>query len=300
MGKNSITLVEVGPRDGLQNEKKIIPTQTKIKLIELLLASHLQKIEVTSFVSPKAVPQLADHEPLFQALPREHLEQFSALVPNLQGLESASRCQVKNIAVFASASETFSHNNIRCSIEESLIRYAQVIKQAKQHQMRVRGYVSCALGCPFEGKIKPSQVVSVAEKLYELGCDEIALGDTIGVGTPNQAKEMVKAVAKIIPTSQLALHFHDTYGQALANILACLELDITIFDSAVAGLGGCPYAKGATGNVATEDVLYLMNGLGLETGVDLSQLIIASDFICHALNIKNRSKVATALLAKQS
>ncbi len=298
MTKTSIKLVEVGPRDGLQNEKGFVSTEVKLKFIQLLLASNLKYIEATSFVSAKAIPQLADHEQLFIALP-SHSAHFSALVPNLKGLDNALKCHVQNIAVFAAASETFSQKNIHHSIADSLFEYAKVIKKAKEHKLKVRGYVSCALGCPYEGKVSLSQVAHVATKLYEAGCDEIALGDTIGVGTAKAAKTMVKAVSTHLPINNIALHFHDTYGQALANILACLELGITTLDSSVAGLGGCPYAKGATGNIATEEVLYLLNGLGLETGVSLDKLIEAGDYICSQLKIANRSKVATAMIAQR-
>lgn len=299
MAKNDIKIVEVGPRDGLQNEKQSVPTKIKLKYIELLLASGLANIEVTSFVSPKAIPQLADHEVLFKHLPQNTHASFSVLVPNQKGLERTLACKVQHIAVFAAASETFSKKNIHKSIAESLEEYTLVIQKAKAEHLTVRGYISCVLGCPFEGKVPLSQVCHVATELFKAGCDEIALGDTIGIGTPKNARAMVMAVSSQIPISKIALHFHDTYGQALANILACLDLGITTLDSASAGLGGCPYALGATGNVATEEVLYLLQGLGLETGISLDAMIEAGEFICSQLNIPNRSKVAKAMLAKK-
>ncbi|MBS0286765.1 MAG: hydroxymethylglutaryl-CoA lyase [Proteobacteria bacterium] len=295
-----IQIVEVGPRDGLQNEKEIVPTDIKIEFIQRLVQSGLKTIETTSFVSPKWVPQMADHEKIMQLLPKSANVRYPVLVPNKQGLENALRCQAKDIAVFAAASETFSQKNINRSIEQSLQEFTQVIQLARQQGLNVRGYVSCVLGCPYEGKILPSAVVKVAKRLYEAGCYEISLGDTIGVGTPLEAKSMLSTVAKEIPIQHLALHFHDTYGQALANILACLELGASTIDSSVAGLGGCPYAKGATGNVATEEVLYLLNGLGLKTDINLDKLIDAGSYICQFLNRPNRSKVAVATIAKRN
>lgn len=295
-----INIVEVGPRDGLQNEKEIVPTDIKIEFIHRLVNCGLRTIETTSFVSPKWVPQMADHEKIMHALPPVENVRFPVLVPNLQGLENALRCKVKDIAVFAAASETFSQKNINRSIEQSLQEFTQVIQTALQQGLKVRGYVSCVLGCPYEGKIAPSAVVKVAKKLYEAGCYEVSLGDTIGIGTPLGAKTMLSAVASEIPVKQLALHFHDTYGQALANILACLELGAATIDSSAAGLGGCPYAKGATGNVATEEVVYLLNGLGLKTDIDLDKLIDAGSYICQYLKRPNRSKVAVATIAKRT
>lgn len=299
MEKN-IKIVEVGPRDGLQNEKEIVPTDIKIQFIHKLMESGLKVIEASSFVSPKWVPQMSDHELIVTQLPQESSIQFPILVPNLKGFENALRCQVKDIAVFAAASETFSQKNINRSITESLKEFTGITKLAIKHGMRVRGYISCVLGCPYEGKVALTQVVKVAKALYEAGCYEISLGDTIGVGTPSAAKLMVKAVLSEIPISKLALHFHDTYGQALANILACLDLGIATMDSSVAGLGGCPYAKGATGNVATEEVIYMLHGMGLKTGIDLDKLIEAGEYICQYLKRPNRSKVAIATLAKHS
>ncbi len=298
--ENDINIVEVGARDGLQNEKVTVPTDIKIEFIKLLVASGLQTIEATSFVSPKWVPQMADHDQLIDLLPKASNVHFPVLVPNMKGLENAAKHHIKDIAVFAAASETFSKKNINRSMEESMVEFTQVIQSALQQGMRVRGYVSCVLGCPYEGKVPHSQVVKVASTLYQAGCYEISLGDTIGVGTPVVAKELVKAVMSEIPVTNLAVHFHDTYGQALANILACLDLGIKTMDSSVAGLGGCPYAKGATGNVATEEVIYMLHGLGLKTGVSLDSLIHAGEYICQYLKRPNRSKVAVAILAKKS
>ena len=300
MIEQNINIVEVGPRDGLQNEKEIVPTDVKIEFINRLLSSGLSTIETTSFVSPKWVPQMADHEQVVSQLPKNSAAHFPVLVPNQKGLDNALRYQINDIAVFAAASETFSQKNINRSIDESLQEYSRLIQQALQAGMRVRGYVSCVLGCPYEGKIALSQVVKVASTLFQAGCYEISLGDTIGVGTPLAAKEMVKSVMTEIPSSKLAVHYHDTYGMALANIFACLDLGIATVDSSVAGLGGCPYAKGATGNVATEEVVYLLHGLGCKTGVDLEKLIQAGEYICHYLKHANRSKVAVAMLAKKS
>lgn len=295
-----IKVVEVGPRDGLQNEENFIATDIKLKFIEKLLASGLKTIEATSFVSPKWVPQMADHQTLTTNLPKVKNVHFPVLVPNEQGFQNALACGVQDIAVFAAASETFSQKNTHRSVAQSLEDYKSIIQQAKQANIRVRGYVSCVLGCPYEGKVGINQVIYVAKALYEAGCHEISLGDTIGVGTSQAARMMLKDVAKIIPMAHLAVHFHDTYGQALANILACLEEGVGIVDSSTAGLGGCPYAKGATGNVATEDVVYMLNGMGLETGIKLDKLIEAGNYICQHLNHPTRSKVAIAMLAKQS
>lgn len=300
MKKPNIQIVEVGPRDGLQNEKTIIPTAIKLAFIHKLIASGLRTIEATSFVPAKSIPQMADHEQLITQLLKNSQVRFPVLVPNQTGLANALRCKVKNIAVFASASETFSQKNLHRSISESLKEYGMVTQEALRHGISVRGYVSCTLGCPYEGKVPLAQVLKVATALYDAGCTEIALGDTIGVGTPKAASSMLKTVASEIPIANLAIHFHDTYGQALANILACLDVGVQTIDSSVAGLGGCPYAKGASGNVATEEVIYMLEGLGLHTGVDLSALIQAAEFICAHLDHGNRSKVAIALLAKKS
>ncbi|WP_347251787.1 hydroxymethylglutaryl-CoA lyase [Legionella sp.] len=296
-----VTLVEVGPRDGLQNESSFVATETKVKLINLLNESGLKNIEVTSFVSPKAIPQLADNEAVFTSIDKKAPIHYSALVPNERGMLKALEVGVKEIAVFTAASETFNQRNINCSITESIARFEPVFTLAKAHHIRVRAYISCALGCPYEGSISPQQVTSVARQLLAFDAvNEICLGDTIGVGTPKQTKAVIHELLGLIPLSRLAMHFHDTYGQAIANIYASLECGITRFDSAVAGLGGCPYARGATGNVATEDVLYLMHGLGIETGVDIFKIVAAGDMICKALGKKNQSKVANALMANQT
>ncbi|KTD08645.1 hydroxymethylglutaryl-CoA lyase [Legionella jamestowniensis] len=295
-----VTIVEVGPRDGLQNESAFVPTEIKIKLVNLLSQSGLRHIEVTSFVSAKAIPQLADNESVFHAIDKPTAVHFSALVPNERGMLKALEIGVKEIAVFTAASESFNQRNINCSIAESIRRFEPVIELAKLNNIRVRAYVSCVLGCPYEGTITPQQVAEVTQQLLALKVDEICLGDTIGVGTPRQTKAVIEEVLRFLPLSQLAMHFHDTYGQAVANIFASLECGVERFDSAIAGLGGCPYARGATGNVATEDVLYLMHGLGIETGVDIFKIVSAGDMICKALGKKNQSKVANALLANQT
>lgn len=295
---NQVKLVEVGPRDGLQNEPLFVPTQIKVDLINLLSKTGLSHIETTSFVSPKAIPQLADSKAVFCQIEKADNVNYSALVPNTKGFDSALEVGVKEIAIFGAASESFTKRNINCNIEESIQRFSQVISQAKAHDIRVRGYISCSLGCPYEGEVRPEKVRKVVESMLLLGTDEICLGDTIGVGTPKQTTALVNEVLKTIPLDKLGMHFHDTYGQAIANIYASLECGVTIFDSSVAGLGGCPYAQGATGNVATEDVLYLMHGLGIKTGVDIFKVIAAGEFICEKLGRKNQSKVANALGVK--
>ena len=292
-----VTIIEVGPRDGLQNELAFVPTSKKIDFINMLSHSGLERIEVTSFVSTKAIPQLADNQLVFQTIEKPPKVRFSALVPNEQGMQQALTVGLQEIALFTAASESFNQHNIRCSIAESIQRFQPVITLAKQNNIYIRAYISCALGCPYEGSIAPSQVIAVINQLQVLGVDEISLGDTIGVGTAKQTKSLIQAILEHMPQEQIAMHFHDTYGQAVANIYAALEAGITHFDSSVAGLGGCPYARGATGNVATEDVLYLMHGLGLHTGIDIYKIVAAGDMICKTLNRKNQSKVATALLA---
>jgi hydroxymethylglutaryl-CoA lyase len=289
-----IKMVEVGPRDGLQNEPSPVPTNIKLELIERLSNTGLSVIEATSFVSPKWIPQMADHLEVLRQLKRKPGISYPVLVPNMQGFEDALQCKVEEIAVFTAASETFTHKNINCSIQESLQRFIPVMDKAKTHHIRVRAYISCALGCPYEGEIKPSAVADLAERLLNMGCYEISLGDTIGVGTPQQAQKMVRCVAKKVPVQLLAAHFHDTYGQALANLYAVMETGIAIIDSSIAGLGGCPYAKGASGNVASEDVLYMLNGLGIKTSVDLTALIKTGHFISDYLKRPNRSKAAQA------
>ncbi|WP_417346038.1 hydroxymethylglutaryl-CoA lyase [Ferrimonas sp.] len=290
-------IVEVGPRDGLQNEAGVTLAQ-RIALVDALSQTGLKEIEAGSFVSPKWVPQMADADQLFSRINRQQGVRYSALTPNLRGLESALSAGVDGVAVFGAASESFSQRNINCSVAESLERFQPVMAAAREANVPVRGYVSCALGCPYEGEIPVAKVVEVAQTLYQMGCYEISLGDTIGVGTPAKAKAMVAAVAQQVPVSALALHFHDTYGQALANVLACLDLGITTFDSAVAGLGGCPYAAGASGNLASEDLVYMLEGMGMDTGVDLDALVLAGEQICRSLDKSPTSRVAQAWLAK--
>jgi hydroxymethylglutaryl-CoA lyase len=269
---DSIRLVEVGPRDGLQNETRALGVAQRVQMIEGLIDAGLKTIEVGSFVSPRWVPQMAGSAEVFTALGRREGVTFQMLVPNMKGFEAARDAGTEEIAIFASASESFSQKNINCSIEESFGRFAPVLEGAGEAGMRVRGYVSCVLGCPYEGRVSLHAVVSVARRLHDLGCYEVSLGDTIGTGTPKAAAEMVRAVAEEMPITAIALHEHNTYGQALANILACLEAGVTTFDASVGGLGGCPYAKGATGNVASEELVYMLEGLGLSTGVDLPKL----------------------------
>ncbi|KAG8660252.1 hydroxymethylglutaryl-CoA lyase, mitochondrial [Manihot esculenta] len=292
---NFVKIVEVGPRDGLQNEKNIVPTDVKIELIRRLVSSGLPVVEATSFVSPKWVPQLADARDVMEAVKSLEGSRLPVLTPNLKGFEAAVSAGAKEVAVFASASESFSKSNINCSIEESLARYRAVTHAAKKLGIPVRGYVSCVVGCPVEGAISPSKVAYVASQLYDMGCFEISLGDTIGVGTPGSVIPMLEAVMAVVPIEKLAVHFHDTYGQSLPNILVSLQMGISTVDSSIAGLGGCPYAKGASGNVATEDVVYMLNGLGVKTNVDLPKLLSAGDFICKHLGRPSGSKTAVAL-----
>lgn len=294
----AVRMVEVGPRDGLQNEPGPVPTATKVELIERLAASGLRVVEAGAFVSPKWIPQMADSAAVLAALERRTGVSYPVLVPNMKGYEAAVAAGAEEVAVFAAASEQFSRRNINCSIAESLERFAPVVAAAQRAGKRVRGYVSCVLGCPYEGAVAPARVADVSARLLELGCYEISLGDTIGVGTPGKAQTMIEAVAGRIPRDRLAMHFHDTYGQALANILAALECGVAVVDSSVAGLGGCPYAPGASGNVASEDVLYMLDGLGIETGVDLGELAAAGRFISDALGRPPASKVGRALAAK--
>ena len=295
-----VTLVEVGPRDGLQNEAQVLPTATKVALIERLAEAGLPVVEAGAFVSPRWVPQMADSGEVLRAIRRRPGVRYPALVPNLQGYAAARAAGVEEIAVFGAASESFTRQNINCSIAESLERFRPVCAQARAEGVRIRGYISCVLGCPYEGEVPLARVVEVAEALAGLGAAEISLGDTIGVGTAAQARTMLAAVAGSIPLPRLAVHFHDTYGQALANILACLEEGVRVVDSSVAGLGGCPYAKGASGNVASEDVVYLLRGLGLETGIDLDRLVEAGLFISQALGRPPASKAALALAARRA
>ncbi len=294
----SVRIVEVGPRDGLQNEKRIVSTEVKIEFIRMLVAAGLKSIEATSFVSPKWVPQMADHVEVMRALAHDSDVCFPVLVPNLRGLEAAIAAGAREVAVFAAASETFSRKNINCSIAESLERFEPVFAGAKQAGVQVRGYVSCALGCPYEGKVDPARVAEVAGKLLEAGCYEISLGDTIGVGTPGQTRAMLACVSERVPAARLAVHFHDTYGQALANVWAAVEMNVRVFDASVSGLGGCPYAPGAAGNVATEDLVYMLHGSGLTTGVNLDALVAAGAFICCHLERESQSRVAHALTSR--
>ncbi|ATH81935.1 hydroxymethylglutaryl-CoA lyase [Ectopseudomonas mendocina] len=294
----SVRLVEVGPRDGLQNEKQPISINDKVRLVDDLSAAGLGYVEVGSFVSPKWVPQMAGSAEVFAAIQRQPGVTYAALTPNLKGLEAALQAEVEEVAVFAAASEAFSQKNINCSIAESLARFVPLMEAAKAAKVRVRGYVSCVLGCPYDGEIDPAQVASVARELYAMGCYEVSLGDTIGTGTPGKTRHLINVVGREIPRHLLAGHFHDTYGQALANIYASLQEGIQVFDSSVAGLGGCPYAKGATGNVATEDVLYMLQGLGIDTGIDMDKLIAAGQRICEVLGKANGSRVARARLSR--
>lgn len=289
-----VKLVEVGPRDGLQNEKNILPTAIKIEFINRLSQTGLSVIEATSFVSPKWIPQLADHENVFKGITQKKNVAYPVLVPNIKGFENALTCGVREIAVFTTPSETFSQRNTNMSVAESIKIISDVLSMAKRNQIRVRGYLSCVLGCPYEGNMAPDAVLFMAEQLIHLGCFEVSLGDTIGVGTPGNTEKLLKKVIEKIPREKIAVHFHDTYGQALANIYVALFNGIHIIDSSVAGLGGCPYAVGASGNVASEDVLYMLNGLDIETGVDLNKLIAAGRFISNALGKSIQSKVSLA------
>ena len=294
-----VKIVEVGPRDGLQNEPQLVPAAVKVELIDRLGQAGLKAIEATAFVSPKWVPQMGDAAEVMASLPRRPNVTYPVLVPNLKGFEQALAAGVGEIAVFGAASEAFSQKNINCSIAESLERFRPVAEAARQHNIRVRGYVSCVLGCPYQGEVRPAAVAEVAARLLEMGCYEVSLGDTIGVGTPASVARMLDAVALLVPVERLAGHYHDTWGMALANIYASLGRGVAVFDASVAGLGGCPYAAGASGNVATEDVVYLMNGLGIETGVDLDRLVDAGAYICAELGREPSSKVARAVLAKR-
>jgi len=295
-----VKMVEVGPRDGLQNESAIVPAAVKIALIDRLGEAGLPVIEAGAFVSAKWVPQMADSAAVLAGIARRPGVAYPVLVPNMTGFAAARAAGATHIAVFGAASETFSRRNINCSIAESLERFAPVAEAARAVGMQVRGYVSCVLGCPYEGEVPLDAVTAVAGRLFDIGCGEISLGDTIGVGTPGRARAMVRAVEQRVPVERLAVHFHDTYGQALANILACLELGVAVVDSSVAGLGGCPYAVGASGNVASEDVLYMLDGLGIETGVDLRKLVETGAMICDHLGRPPASKVARALAGKSA
>ncbi|MDQ2972191.1 MAG: hydroxymethylglutaryl-CoA lyase [Pseudomonadota bacterium] len=290
----SVRIIEVGARDGLQNEKTLVPTAIKIELIDRLSACGLQTIEATSFVSPKWIPQLADAAEVYRGIDKKPGVAYLVLVPNEQGYARAREAGASEIAVFTAASEAFNRKNINAGIDESIDRFVPVIEHARADGVRVRGYVSTVLGCPYQGEVPLSDVVRVAKSLYQLGCYEVSLGDTIGVGTPEKARTMLRAVAAVVPMTSLAVHFHDTYGQALANILACLEEGIAVIDSSVSGTGGCPYAQGATGNVASEDVVYMLTGLGVETGIDLDKLIDTGLWLAQQLGRESGSKVARA------
>jgi len=295
-----VRIVEVGPRDGLQNEKELVPTPVKLEFISRLAAAGLSHVEATSFVSPKWVPQMGDHKEVMTgvaALPFPEVS-YPVLVPNIKGFQAALECGAKEVAIFGAASESFSKKNINCSIEESLKRFEPVLSAAKESGVKVRGYVSCVVGCPYEGSIKPQVVAQVAKTMLDMGCYEISLGDTIGVGTPGTVRLMLEEVTQAVPLSQLAVHCHDTYGQALANILTAVQMGINVVDSSTAGLGGCPYAKGASGNVSTEDVVYMLHGMGIQTGVSLDKLIEAGRFISSHLNRETMSRVGRARQAK--
>ena len=293
-----VKIVEVGPRDGLQNEKQVVPSETKIELIERLAAAGLSVIEATSFVSPKWVPQMGDNAAVLAGIKRRPGVTYTALTPNRQGFEGAVAARADEVAIFGAASEAFSQKNINCSIAESLKRFEPVVSAASALAIPVRGYVSCVVGCPYEGVVAPEKVAEVAKTLFDMGCYEISLGDTIGVGNPASVQRMIEACARRIPIGKLAGHYHDTYGMAIANIHASLQSGMAVFDASVAGLGGCPYAKGASGNVATEDVVYLLDGLGIETGIDLAKLAAIGDWISSAINRPNGAKAGRALCAR--
>ena len=290
-----VKIVEVGPRDGLQNEKQVVPTDIKIELIDRLADAGLRVIEATSFVSPKWVPQMGDNTAVLQGIRRNPATTYTALTPNLQGFDGAVQAGANEVAIFGAASESFSRKNINCSIAESLKRFEPIVSAASALEIPVRGYVSCVVGCPYEGAIDPQKTAEVAKTLFDMGCYEVSLGDTIGVGNPASIQRMIEACARQIPMAKLAGHYHDTYGMAIANIYASLQMGMATFDTSVAGLGGCPYAKGASGNVATEDVVYLLQGLGVETGIDLAKLAAIGDWISNAINRPNGAKAGRAL-----
>jgi isopropylmalate/homocitrate/citramalate synthase len=294
----TVRIVEVGPRDGLQNEPQIVPLAAKVELIERLADAGLLGVEAGAFVSPKSVPQMADTAAVLKSMKRRANVSYPVLVPNQRGLEAALEAGAHEIAIFGAATESFSRKNINCSIAESLERFTAVCDAALAERLRVRGYVSCVLGCPYEGEVAPARVAEVAARLAEMGCYEISLGDTIGVGTAGKVRDLIEEVASAVPVEKLAVHFHDTYGQALANILVALQMGVAVVDASVAGLGGCPYAPGASGNVATEDVLYLLQGLGIETGVDLERVAATGCWISDLLRRPNASKAGRALAAR--
>ena len=293
-----VKIVEVGPRDGLQNEKQVVPSETKIELIERLAAAGLPVIEATSFVSPKWVPQMGDNAVVLAGIKRRPGVTYTALTPNLKGFDGAVAAQADEVAIFGAASEAFSQKNINCSIAESLKRFEPVVSAASALEIPVRGYVSCVVGCPYEGVVAPEKTAEVAKILFDMGCYEISLGDTIGVGNPASVARMIEACARVVPIEKLAGHYHDTYGMAIANIYASLMQGMAVFDASVAGLGGCPYAKGASGNVATEDVVYLLDGLGIETGIDLAKLAAIGDWISTAINRPNGAKAGRAICTR--
>jgi hydroxymethylglutaryl-CoA lyase len=295
-----VKIVEVGPRDGLQNEKGEVPTAVKLELIERLADAGLTAVEATAFVSPKWIPQMADHTEVLERIRRKPGVAYPVLTPNLKGYEAAKAAGATEVAVFGAASESFSKKNINCSIAESLDRFRPVLERALQEKIKVRGYLSCVVACPYEGEIAPQKVAEVAGALYDMGCYEISLGDTIGAGTPGRTQAMIEACTKRVPAGKLAGHYHDTYGQAIANIYASMELGVATFDSSVSGLGGCPYAKGASGNVATEDVLYMLKGLNIETGVDLDKVVDTGLWISAILKREPGSKAGRAIAAKRA
>jgi len=292
-----VKIVEVGPRDGLQNEKQVVPTDIKIELIDRLAEAGVSVIEATSFVSPKWVPQMGDNTAVLEGIKRHPQTIYTALTPNLQGFDGAIQAGANEVAIFGAASESFSRKNINCSIAESLKRFEPIVSAASALEIPVRGYVSCVVGCPYEGAIDPHKAADVAKILFDMGCYEVSLGDTVGVGNPASIQRMIEACAKVVPIKKLAGHYHDTYGMAIANIYASLQMGMAVFDSSIAGLGGCPYAKGASGNVATEDVVYLLQGLGIETGIDLAKLAAIGDWISGAINRPNGAKAGRALCA---
>lgn len=294
-----VRIIEMGPRDGLQNEKTLVGVEARIAFIEALVAAGLDAVEVGAFVSPKAIPQMASSDAVLRGVAQVTGAEFHVLVPNEKGYDAARAAGAKVVSVFAAASEGFSRANINCTVAESIERFKPVLARAKADGVKVRGYISCVLGCPFDGEIKPKAVADLSSTLWDLGCYEISLGDTIGVGTPAKAREMLRAVAANIPASKLAMHFHDTYGQALANLYAGLEEGVRVIDAAAGGLGGCPYAPGATGNVATEDVVYMLEGIGVKTGVDMEKLLAATNEMSGVLGKPPVSRVASALNAKK-
>jgi hydroxymethylglutaryl-CoA lyase len=293
-----VKIVEVGPRDGLQNEAQVVPTDIKIELIERLAEAGLRAIESTSFVSPKWVPQMGDNSAVMRGIKRQTSTVYPVLTPNLQGFDAAIESGATEVAIFGAASESFSRKNINCSIAESLKRFEPIVSAASALEIPVRGYVSCVVGCPYEGAVDPKKAAEVAKMLFDMGCYEVSLGDTIGVGNPASVKRLIEACTKLLPIEKLAGHYHDTYGMAVANIYASLQMGMAVFDSSIAGLGGCPYAKGASGNVATEDIVYLLQGLGIETGIDLAKLAVVGNWISSAINRPNGAKAGRALCAK--